>query len=418
MSIINLTDSYKFSHFKQYPDDIETIYSYMEARGGDESEIVFFGLKYYIEKYLTKRVTLEDIEEVEELVIEHGLPFNRKGWLDIVMRLDGKLPIRIDALPENTIANIKEPLFTISNTEPGFHWLVGHLETLLMKVWYPCSVATRARSVKQMLTKHWYETVGHLNGLDFAFHNFGDRGSTSVEAAAIGGVAHLTQFKGTDNFNAILMQKKYYANRYMGYSIPATEHSTVTSWGRDKEFDMYENYVETFKDSPMIACVIDSYDYMQAIGYINKTLKVNPSQKFIIRPDSGDPVRVIDSIVCNLDVPESRNAAGYLEYENFRIIYGDGIDMNTMRGILDIARCHGVAASNFAFGSGGWLMQQLNRDTHQFAIKASAAKLKDGSIREIYKDPIGCEEKKSKRGIQTNSRYITVFENGESKYDY
>lgn len=250
MNIINLTDSYKLSHFSQYPDDTHTVYSYLEARGGKSDDIVFYGLKYYLDNYLSKRVTVEDVNQAEALAQKHGVPFNRSGWEYIIREHNGKLPIAIEALPEGSIAKVGEPLLLMYNTDRISYWLVNYLETLIMKVWYPVSVATRSYEIRKVLEKHWHKTVGDLSGVNFAFHNFGDRGSSSVESALIGGLAHLQFFKGTDNFNCV--------NFAEGYSIPASEHSTVTSWGRDSEFKMYDNYSEVYKGQPIIACVLDS----------------------------------------------------------------------------------------------------------------------------------------------------------------
>ncbi len=409
-NIITLTDSYKLSHWKQYPKGTTKIYSYMEARGGESEEIVFNGLGYYLEEYLNIYFHPAHIRKAERYSCKHGVPFNRKGWEYILKK--GFLPIEIKALPENSIAKVGEPLMLITNTDPKCYWLVNYLETLLMKTWYPISVATRAYEVRKILEKYWMETVGDISGVDFAFHNFGDRGSSSPESALIGGLAHLTQFKGTDNFACI-----GYAE---GYSIPASEHSTVTSWGRDNEFRFYDHFLEIYKTFPLVACVMDSYNIYKAVDYISSgefkdKVESDEYPTFVIRPDSGDYIEVITDILDILKknkVRYKKNPKGFKIFDKYRIIWGDGIDKVAISDILQVTRDMGYSAENFAFGCGGYLMQQLDRDTHKMAIKACAIELEDGTVRDVYKDPITDQGKTSKRGIQDNPRFITRFKDG------
>ena len=294
INLINLSDSYKFSHFLQYPNGTEIIHSYLAPRGGEYEKVVMHGLPYILKKYLNElQVLWENIEKSEALAKAHGVPFNKEGWQYIHKEHNGRLPIEIKALPEGAIVGNKEPLLTIENTDPKCAWLVGYLETLLLKIWYPITIASKSLAVKEMLLKHWEKTADDVSGVDFAYHNFGDRGSSSVESASIGGVAHLTQFKGTDNFNCLEHSNKYYDGKYQGFSIPASEHSTVTSWGRENEFEMIENYLETFKGSPIIACVLDSYDIYKAVDFVTSgKMKEKIESKdypiFVIRPDCYD----------------------------------------------------------------------------------------------------------------------------------
>lgn len=420
--LINLTDSYKFSHFNQYPKGTEIIHSYLAPRGGEYENVVMHGLPYVLKKYLNgfARATFDKIDEAEKLANTHGVPFNRKGWEYIAYELHGKLPIEIKALPEGTIVGNKEPLLTIENTDPNCAWLVGYLETLLLKIWYPITIASKSLAVKEMLFKHWEKTADNLGGIYFAYHNFGDRGSSSVESAAIGGVAHLTQFKGTDNFNCLEHSNKYYDGKYQGFSIPASEHSTITSWGRENEFDMIENYLETYKNSPIIACVLDSYDIYKAVDFVSSgKMKEKIESKdypiFVIRPDSGNPIEVIDKIIQILEankISRSFNSKGYKVFDKYRIIWGDGISLKTIDEILSSTEKYNISAQNFAFGSGGDLMQNVSRDTLKFVMKCSAIKV-NGEWKDVYKDPITDQGKKSIRGRVEDPRFITVFKNGE-----
>lgn len=425
-SKFNPSDSYKFSHYLQYPKGTEYIHSYLMSRGGEYETIVWHGLPYILEKYLSYPIAEGDIEEAERLAESHGVAFNEDGWFYILEKHQGFLPIIIKSLPEGTLAKPNQVLMTIENTDPNCAWLVGYLETLLLKVWYPCTIASKSYAVKQMLLKYWERTADSVAGVDFAFHNFGDRGSSSVESAAIGGVAHLTQFKGTDNFNCLKHSNKYYNDKYQGFSIPASEHSTVTSWGIEGEFAFYENYLETFKSSPIIACVMDSYDIYKAVDFVTsgkmkEKIESNDYPVFVIRPDSGDMEEVIGKIINIMlknKVSYKINLKGFIVFNKYRIIWGDGITPTAIDDFLSIVTNefnlpypYKFSAENFAFGSGGDLMQNVNRDTCKFAMKVSAICV-NGEWRNVYKDPITDQGKKSLSGRQDNNDLITVFENG------
>lgn len=420
-NLINLTDSYKFSHFNQYPAGTEIVHSYLMSRGGEYQEIVMHGLPYIVEEYLgSSFICRGHVNFAKNLAKDHGVPFNEEGWDYILDKHRGLLPIEIKALPEGTISKPEIPLLIIENTDPNCAWLVGYLETLLLKIWYPITVASKALAVKKILEKHHEKTADNLGGVDFSYHNFGDRGSSSVESAAIGGVAHLTQFKGTDNFNCLEHSNKYYGGKYQGFSIPASEHSTVTSWGRENEFEMIENYLETYKASPIIACVLDSYNIFEAVKFVTSRSMLGRIQSkdypiFVIRPDSGEPLEVIEKILEIMEansVGRSFNSKGYKVFDKYRIIWGDGISPQVIDQILASTEKWGFSATNFAFGSGGDLMQNVNRDTCKFAIKCSAIKV-NGEWRDVYKDPITDKGKTSLRGRIENPNFVTVFKNGE-----
>jgi nicotinamide phosphoribosyltransferase len=306
---------------------------------------------------------------------------------------------------------------TITSTDPKCFWLVNWAETLLMKIWYPITVATKSYYIKGMMKQYWEKSSDNIAGLDFAYHNFGDRGSSSVEAAAIGGMAHLTSFAGTDNFNATAYLKEYYGSSH-GFSIPATEHSTITSWGRHSELCAIDNYVETYKDSPIIACVMDSYNIYDAVSYVTsgamkKRIESKDYPVFVIRPDSGEPIEVIEKLIQIMERNEVSfkvNSKGFRVWDKYRIIWGDGINQDKIDAILFlVVNRMGYAADNFAFGSGGDLMQKVNRDTCKFAIKCSAA-LVEGYWRNVWKDPVTDSGKKSKKGI------LTLYKTSTGKY--
>ncbi len=418
MNNVLLSDSYKYSHYNQYPENTTHVFSYLESRGGVYDEIVFFGLQYYLKEYISKPITEKDIREAEELALFHGIPFYKEGWNHIVTRCGGYLPLEIRAVPEGSINKPGDVLMTITNTDPKCWWLTNWVETLLMKVWYPTTIATKSYKVKKLLKSYWDETVDDdLHGaIDFAYHNFGDRGSSSVESALVGGMAHLTQFKGTDNFNAVKGCKTYYQQE-RGHSIPASEHSTVTAWGEDSEYTMFDSYLEQHKGEAIIACVSDSYDIFKATDYWTQpSVKVRVESgdypTVVIRPDSGNPIDVINKMLSIMErnaVKYTINKKGFKTFDKYRILWGDGITANTIYAILSFLSSEGYSAMNMAFGSGGDLMQNINRDNCKFAIKCSAAKV-NGVWRDVYKNPITDAGKVSKAGLLDSPNLQTVYQ--------
>jgi len=399
------TDSYKVSMWKQYPEGTEAVYSYIEARGNDEGfkETVFFGLQAFIREYLSDPVTENDVRVAEAFWTAHGEPFNIDGWMYIVDELEGVLPITIHALPEGTPISNGTVMLTIENTDPKCFWLTTWLETALLRaIWYPSTVATMSREAKKIIAKALHAT-GDIESLPFKLHDFGARGVSSEESATLGGMSHLVNFSGTDTMSGVLGAYMYYDEQMAGFSIPASEHSTITSWGKDFEVDAYANMLEQFKDSPLVAVVSDSYDIYNAVNNLwGDALieKVKARKGFlIVRPDSGDPVTVVTKVAIMLDdkFGSEINELGYKVLNNVRIMQGDGIDLKTIQAILDSLKAHNFSANNIAFGMGGALLQGWTRDTFKFAMKCSAIKV-NGEWRDVFKDPITDKVKKSKKG--------------------
>lgn len=405
-NIILNADSYKYSQFNQYPPGTETVYSYIESRGGDWPATVFFGLQAFIKEYLTKPVTREDIDEAEAIITAHGEPFNREGWEYIVNKYEGRLPVVIKAVPEGTIVPIKNVLLTIENTDPRCYWLTSFLETALLRaVWYPTTVATNSYESKKII-REYLEKTGDVAGIDFKLHDFGFRGVSSYESAGLGGAAHLVNFMGTDTIAALLYARKYYGADVAGFSIPAMEHSTVTSWGRENEVEAYRNMLNQYaKPGAILAAVSDSYDIYNACKLWGTELKqqiLDSGATLVVRPDSGDPATVVRECLRILDeyFGSVVNDKGYKVLNAVRVIQGDGINQNSIRAILEAAKVAGYSADNIAFGQGGALLQQIDRDTMKFAMKCSAAKI-NGKWVAVFKDPVTDPGKQSKRGRVT-----------------
>mmetsp|Transcript_35370 Transcript_35370/g.77388 ORF Transcript_35370/g.77388 Transcript_35370/m.77388 type:complete len:524 (+) Transcript_35370:96-1667(+) len=429
-NIILMSDSYKLSHYKQYPPGTEYVYSYFESRGCDNEgwdSVCWFGLQYYIKRYLLGQVvTREKIEEAASIYAEHfgdgvnnnpGL-FNKEGWEYILQKHGGKLPIHIKAVPEGMVIPNKTVLFTMVNTDPKCYWLTNFLETLLVQVWYPMTVCTNSRYQKISIAKYMAETGNEdwkiPSGVAFKLHDFGFRGVSSVESAAIGGCAHLVNFMGSDTIAALLCAQRYYGVKgAAGFSIPASEHSTITSWGIDGEVDAMRNMLEQYP-SGLVACVSDSFDLFRACkdywgGALKDLIKGRcEGDKFgrlVVRPDSGDPPEICAAVIKILleqfsDGVTTTKTGHKLLPPYLRVIQGDGVDWQSIPVILEKLKSEGIAAENIAFGSGGALLQKLNRDTFKCAFKCAEVVVK-GQGRDVFKDPVTDNGKVSKMGRMT-----------------
>lgn len=419
VSNILRTDSYKVSHFKQYPPGTTHIYSYLESRGGVFPETVFFGLNYYLKEYLSKPITMADVDRAEARITKHLGPnsFNRAGWERIVNVHKGFLPVRVKAVPEGTVVPTRNVLMTLENTDPELPWVTNYVETLLLKVWYPITVATLSREIKKVI-KRYLEETGDVSGLDFKLHDFGYRGVSSEESAAIGGMAHLVNFKGTDTMIALEAAEAYYGEDMAGFSIPAAEHSTITAWGEEFEYEAYENMIKQFGNGALYAVVSDSYNIYNACeniwGTMLKEKVLAAPGILVVRPDSGVPhevVRQITEILGN-KFGYTVNEKGYKVLNKVRVIQGDGITIDEIGRILEALKIRGWSADNVAFGMGGALLQQCNRDTQKFAIKASSM-VRNGKIKDVYKAPVTDNGKRSKRGrlkLVNNGGILETFD--------
>ncbi len=415
------TDSYKASHWLQYPPKTELVHSYLESRGSDRDwrETVFFGLQYILKRYFLERLTQEMVEEARAVITAHGEPFNYEGWTRLIKKHGGRLPLRVRAVPEGTVVPLRNVLMTVENTDPEFFWLTSWFETQLMRIWYPCTVATQSFQIKRDVHRFLSETADDADAeIGFKVHDFGARGVSSQETAAIGGAAHLVNFFGTDTMAALLIHRRFYNSPMAGFSIPAAEHSTITSWGRENEVEAYRNMLRNFaRPGSLVAVVSDSWNIYNAVEKIwGEQLRrevIDSGATVVIRPDSGEPIEVVSRVAHLLGEKFGTdvNSKGYKVLRNVRIIQGDGVNQQSIHEILERLKSEGFSASNIAFGIGGALLQKIDRDTLKFAYKCSAI-VSDGRLIEVYKEPITDSGKNSKRGrldlVETSAGFETV----------
>lgn len=407
-NLVTGTDSYKLCHHQQYPADTEFVHSYFESRAGAKfNGTLFFGLQYYLKKYLAGPVvTAEKIAFGKELALAHlgsASHFNEPMWNHILAKHGGRPPVRIRAVPEGLVIPTGNVLMSVQNTDPVCAPLTNHLETILSQVWAASTVATLSYEIYKML-EHYRGLTGDMNGLRFGLHDFGYRGCSSVEGAGVLGAGHLVTFLGTDTIRAMEVAHEYYDAPLQGlaYSVPATEHSVMTATGEAGEEALFVRLLKQYPTG-VLSVVIDSYNYRRFVneyGRKYKDLILARDGKVVFRPDSGDPTAVTLDVVTMLgDIfGTTINAKGYTELNpKVGVLWGDGIDYDGIRAILFALRNAGWSTNCIVFGMGGGLLQKINRDVQRFAFKASAQS-RGGVWYDSFKKPLDMS-KASKRGL-------------------
>lgn len=411
------TDSYKLSHSFAYPENITGMASYIEARTNGKDIIIPFGLQMYLKKYLTQPVTMEHINEAEAFAAAHGEPFNRENWEYIVDYYGGYMPVTIFAIPEGTPVRSGNAIVTIECYDPKVFWLSSYLETAIQRaVWYPTTIASMDYAIKKDIA-HFYRISGaDMSLLPFALHDFGARGVSSAETAEIGGAAHLVNFMGSDTIEGIRAANYYYDHPMAAFSVPATEHSIECAFGSSNEEE--EQYLEHVlnklaKPGGIVSIVIDGYDVYRAAQTLCTKFKdkiIASGAKVVFRPDSGDMMEVVPRILqmqeatFGFDYVSAPGGTKYKKVKYVGIIQGDGVDHMSIKSLLGKLLVLGYSADCVIFGSGGALLQRVNRDTFKFAQKASAICIA-GEWVGISKNPkIGGEWKKSKSGVLSTFR--------------
>lgn len=419
------TDSYKLTHWQQYPEGTNNVYSYFESRpGADYDFTLFFGLQMIIFDDLLTTIVPSEVTKMKELVDIHVGPglFNYDGWMHIATDHKGYLPLEIRAVPEGMCVPTGNVLMTVVNTCPQCYWLTNYVESLLTHVWYPSTVATVSKDLKNFFLEILDSTDEvELGTVNFMLHDFGYRGVSSTESAERGGLAHLVNFMGTDTVPALRAGMGYYAAdpTALAFSVPATEHSVMTALGPDGEFDQVQRVLDAYPTG-IVSVVADSYDIYAFVDKIceMKGQIMARDGRFVIRPDSITPEHDTPATLM-LEIMErlweyynggfDSRGRGILD-PHIRVLWGDGISPEGIKTILQMMDAHDFSPLNFVFGMGGGLLQKVNRDTQQFAFKSSAQN-RDGTWYDVFKEPLD-KSKSSKRGrlklIRDDSGFRTV----------
>lgn len=435
------SDYYKFSHREMYAPGTQGLFSYAESRGGSYDTGILFGLQGYCMDKLTKPLNKDQIDLADWALKPMGPAWNRQIWDDLLAKHGGYMPLRIRAVKEGLKVPVKNAIVTVEATDPEFFWLVSFIETALIRLWYPTTIATKAYHMRKNIDALYREYCESGSVSDFSLLDFGCRGVSCYEQASIGGSAFLTSFIGSDTNPGILYSRRFYdAGDTAGYSVKATEHSVMCSYGSNKEFESFKHLLETANRNDIISVVSDTWNIYKACEMWNQLsdLVYSKDIQLVVRPDSGEPTDVLPKV---LDILRDgyrthKNTKGLRVFENVKVLWGDGISEANYLDVLKIPVRTGWSPENIMLGSGGGLLQNVNRDTMKFAFKASAQY--DGKKwNPIAKAPITDPGKKSKKGrlslilsketgkFQTVDESLarqlgteqleTVFENGEMK---
>ena len=332
-------DSYKLGHADQFPEGTTKVYSNFTPRSlahlhvpyeYGTTQVVWFGLQAFLndlqsvwQETFFDRPKAEVVAEFVELVGPfcgpRGFNQSRIEWLHDL----GYLPIEIKSLPEGTLVPAGVPVLTITNTLPEAYYLPNFLETWLSAdLWKSTTAATISYVYRKIIDRYAELTGGNKDFVMWQAHDFSSRGMSSIADAARTGAGHLLSFAGTDNVTAVqLVNDVYYGKQtFVGGSVPATEHSVMTSsilveaerllqTGMSKddvmtqaELNVIKRLVTEVYPSGVVSVVSDSFDFWKVITEIAPALKGEilnrvPDQlglaKVVFRPDSGDPVKII-----------------------------------------------------------------------------------------------------------------------------
>lgn len=428
-----LCDFYKLSHKDQYPTGTEKIYSTWIPRTSRKegvTEVVALGLQMFIKKYLIDYFNDNFFSKSEdEVVNEHtrvvkyclGITNPNANHIIDLHRL-GYLPVQIKALKEGTLVPLRVPVLTIENTNPKFFWITNFLETLMSsELWMPSTSATTALQYKKVLTKYAKETDGDLSGIQFQCHDFSLRGMAGLEASKLSGIGHLSSFSGTDTIPAILAIEDYYnANietELIGASVNATEHSVQESYGKENEPETYRHLLEDVYPEGIVSIVSDTWDLWNVLTNIIPNLKdviMKRNDKFVCRPDSGIPTKILCGNPDGTTEAERKGVVellwdifgGTITKQGYKLldshvgaIYGDAITPERCVEICEGLKAKGFASTNIVIGAGSFGYQFVTRDTYGYAQKATFAII-NGEEKQIFKDPITDDGvKKSLKGL-------------------
>ena len=413
ISLICRSDSYKFSHAFAYPENITGMSSYGTARVHPSLTIVVAGIQGLLKTNFTQRITQAHVDEAEAFSVLHfgRTLFSRSSWEKVVNVYDGFLPLIIRAMPEGSKIRGGDPIYSVTCLDPDLFWMSAYFETVIQRgIWYPTTVASMDYDIKQEIKRFYRISGADMELLPFALHDFGGRGVTCSEQAQIGGAAHLFNFMGSDTVEGILYANNIYKHSMAGFSVFATEHSIECSFGLDDAGE--EAYIASVLKNALpgtiISIVIDGKDTMRCATKLCTIFRqqiIDSNAKVVFRPDSGDMMEIVPALLRLQEVAfgvdwSKTNGQKFKKIRHVGIIQGDGVDHMSIKTLLGNLVGGGWRADNVVFGSGGALLQKVNRDTLKFAQKASAV-CKNGTWVGIAKDPITDPGKKSLAGIMT-----------------
>lgn len=400
MNFFLQTDAYKVGHVHQYPEGTQQVWSNWTGRKSRHADIkryIHFGVSAFLQDMdcdfqRAQAYPDQTLREYEDLT-GRALGAGKAAHIQRLLEHE-HLPLRIWSLPEGVGVPFGVPAMVITNTEPWAYWLPNFLETRLSaSIWRPSTSATLAKRL-YLLLDYYNRRTGDPNFTQWQGHDFSMRGMGGVQDAILSGMGHLTSFSGTDTLPAIRAVEAYYgSDGLIGASVPATEHSVMCAGGREGELDTFRRLLKLYP-TQILSVVSDTWDYWRVLREYLPSLKeeiLQRPEKLVIRPDSGDPVDIMERsflIMDEIGWPFRMNAKGYKELVNLGFIYGDGITYDVADTILGNMQLAGWSSSNIVFGVGSYTYCYNTRDTFGFAMKATAVRNVGGQIVPIYKDPV------------------------------
>ncbi len=444
MNPLLYTDGYKVDHRRQYPDNTTLVYSNWTPRKSrieGIDEVVFFGLQYFIKKYIMDDFQRNFFDKPKDEIIKryarrinNYLGPNSVGTQHISDLHDlGYIPMVFKAIPEGACVPIRCAMFTMYNTKKEFFWLTNYFETLISTtVWMTCNSATIAKKYRGILDKYAAETSDIPEFVDWQGHDFSMRGMAGLEAALMSGAGHLLSFTGSDTIPCMDFLEEYYNadtdNELVGGSVAATEHSVMCMGTNSGELETIKRLVTEVYPGGVVSIVSDTWDLWKVLDEYLPALKdeiMSRDGKVVIRPDSGDPVDIICGNPNGKTETERKgvveclwetfggtvNGKGYKELDShIGAIYGDSITLDRAENMCKRLKDKGFASTNVVLGIGSFTYQYNTRDTFGFAMKATYGEVNHEG-REIFKDPITDDgTKKSAKGL-----IKIVMENGKYK---
>lgn len=437
-SPVSSKDFYKVGHREQYPLGTTKIVSNLTPRSSrmnGVNEVVWFGLQSFLmQNMLEEWDSFFTDDGVEQIInYEHtvqqslGQPNFKADHFRDLHKL-GHLPIEVRALREGTKVPLRVPCMTISNTHPDFFWLTNDLETQISAgVWKPTTAATIAAVYRKEFNRYAQLTGSALPFTEFQGHDFSMRGMSNVQDAAACGAGHLLSFQGTDTIPAIhFLQEFYGAEGPVGFSVNATEHSVMcvglTTDG--EELGTINRLLDTYPTG-ILSVVSDTWDFWNMVVNILPKVKariMSRDGKYVVRPDSGDPVKIMVGDPDATDIAVRKGLVeclwdifgGKINDKGFKVldqhigtIYGDSITPAIQLAILEGLRQKGFASENVVLGIGSYTYNYVTRDTFGWAIKATYAEV-NGVGHAISKAP------KTDSGIKHSAKGLPFVYRDES----
>lgn len=353
---LTLTDCYYLGTEDQKCDvSFEVSHIYNRTR-----PMILYGLNELVLSVLNQRIYENHIEDAAQQAQKMGLKFPVDTWMKIATKLKGRIPLRVQALPDGTWCPKGTPFCQIYNTEEGFGEITSWFEGVLMKAFFPSGCATKAFELSEYLLEKKLPNN--------RIHSFAYRSYKSQEDAYWGGTAWVLSLTGTDDFHV----KQHLQHANIG-SIQASAHKVVQQF--DNELDSYLKSISMAENNlgngkGICAIVIDTYDPWRVINkYLGIILSFAQNKKVhvVFRPDSGNVLPQAINIYKN----SARIVKDNLPENICSVIIGEGMTFEKIKQYDNILAVHDVPLKFVNYGIGTGFHDDINRDYLGWAMKTS-----------------------------------------------